>query len=140
MSWADDVIKVCEERKISLGRVVQKAIIETYSILKVRSPVGNPSGWKNPKAHPGYVGGRFRNNWQYGVTSKPTGTLGVTGGPALPNVGPDAHLHRHYIVNNLPYARALEHGHSKQAPNGFVGLTVIEWPSIVARALASESK
>lgn len=29
-----------------------------------------------------------------------------------------------YWTNNTPYAWALEHGHSKQAPNGFVGLAV----------------
>ena len=29
-----------------------------------------------------------------------------------------------YISNNLPYIRALEYGHSKQAPNGMVGTTI----------------
>jgi hypothetical protein len=38
------------------------------------------------------------------------------------------------LSNNLPYAWALEHGHSKQRPNGFVGLTVLEFAAIVDKA------
>jgi hypothetical protein len=40
----------------------------------------------------------------------------------------------HYITNNLPYAWRLEHGHSKQAPAGMVGLTVVEFAGIVDKA------
>ncbi len=31
-----------------------------------------------------------------------------------------------YIVNNLPYIERLEHGWSKQAPAGMVGITAVE--------------
>lgn len=31
-----------------------------------------------------------------------------------------------YIFNNVPYIEALERGHSKQAPNGMVALSVAE--------------
>jgi hypothetical protein len=30
-----------------------------------------------------------------------------------------------YFTNNLPYAQALENGHSNQAPGGMVGLTAL---------------
>jgi hypothetical protein len=31
-----------------------------------------------------------------------------------------------YFTNNLPYAQALENGHSNQAPGGMVGLTALD--------------
>lgn len=31
-----------------------------------------------------------------------------------------------YFTNNLPYASALENGHSNQAPGGMVGLTALD--------------
>lgn len=34
-----------------------------------------------------------------------------------------------YITNSVPYIKALEHGHSKQAPKGMIGLTVNELKS-----------
>ena len=39
-----------------------------------------------------------------------------------------------YLVNNLEYARALEYGHSKQAPKGMVRITVAEFPQVVRKA------
>lgn len=38
-----------------------------------------------------------------------------------------------YIGWTAAYAVALEYGHSKQAPNGFVRLAAQQWPDIVAR-------
>jgi hypothetical protein len=40
----------------------------------------------------------------------------------------------HWIANSLPYIVPLEHGWSKQAPAGMVGLTVTEFQQIVKRA------
>jgi len=73
----------------------------------------------------------FSRNWQYGFGS-------ATGG-IVPDIDPDgdATLRKfdgigqpigvHYIVNNLPYAQALEDGHSwHQAPYGIVGLAMAE--------------
>jgi hypothetical protein len=40
----------------------------------------------------------------------------------------------HYLTNNLPYAYRLEYGWSRQAPNGMVGVTVVEFQSIVNAA------
>jgi hypothetical protein len=37
-----------------------------------------------------------------------------------------------FIVNNLAYVEALENGHSKQAPNGFVKLAMMEVEADIA--------
>ena len=39
-----------------------------------------------------------------------------------------------FIVNNLPYAIPLEYGHSTQAPNGMVRITVERFQQIVDAA------
>lgn len=80
--------------------------------------------------------GRFRGNWQ--VVRNPDAASPVPGiDPAgektiadglrdldgLVKADPMAAVS---IVNPLPYASALEHGHSKQAPRGMVALTAAE--------------
>lgn len=64
--------------------------------------------------------GRLRNNWQ--IT--PRVNLGQ----------------RLFITNNLPYAKPIEDGHSKQAPQGMVKVTVSEFDSIVNKAARSVKK
>ena len=42
----------------------------------------------------------------------------------------------HFIQNSVPYIQALEDGHSRQAPNGMVALTQIEFKDFLTKALA----
>ena len=105
-----------------------------YVVVQIdsRSPVGNPATWKNPPPA-GYVGGRFRGNWQLGVGVVPAGVLAridpggsATVTAAIAEIPRDAAGRVFFYVNNLPYAQRLEHGHSTQAPAGMVGLTLID--------------
>lgn len=118
--------------------------------LVEKSPVGNPELWARPgNAPPGYVGGRFRANWQYGENEAPEGELFEPNAGSYPNadetieretskVEAQAAGKKHFLVNNLPYAMAIEEGHStKQAPAGVVAITVIEFEPIV-RAVVTE--
>lgn len=110
--------------------------------LDERSPVGDASYWKNP-APKGYVGGRFRGNWQLGVGSIPSGETGkidpqgsatleaIVG--AIPEAAAGTIM---YLTNNVPYAQAIEDGHSRQAPSGLVALTAMEFQAIVNEAAA----
>jgi hypothetical protein len=132
--------------------VVGKVLLDIGASLVMKSPVGDATLWQSPPPA-GYAGGRFRGNWQYGFGSAPTGDLpdidpsGDTESSALSNVscgrireGIKGHKISgiHYIANNLPYAQALEDGHSTQAPAplGIVMRTMIEFPGIVKRAQA----
>lgn len=38
-----------------------------------------------------------------------------------------------FVGWSAAYAIYIEHGHSKQAPTGFVGISVLEWPATVAQ-------
>lgn len=41
-----------------------------------------------------------------------------------------------YVGWTANYVQYLEWGHSDQAPNGFIGITALEWPQIVAGEIA----
>ena len=41
-----------------------------------------------------------------------------------------------YFTNNLPYAQALENGHSGQAPGGMVGITAIDAAQLFREAMS----
>jgi hypothetical protein len=123
---------------------VRKVIIDVGASLVAKSPVGDGSLWKHPPPK-GYVGGRFRANWQHGFNVMPSGTksdIDPSGQVSIEAIQSrlgsveKGAFGVHYIVNNLPYARVLEHGHSTQAPSGMVGLTVTEFESIVGKAVS----
>lgn len=83
----------------------------------------------------GYVGGRFKNNWYVGLDSQPTETNDIpdasgqgsnSRGLAVLEVFRVGQVNSIYFTNNLPYAQALENGHSNQAPGSMVGLTALD--------------
>lgn len=87
--------------------------------------------------------GLFRGNWQGSIGGKARGRLGdfdKTGLEAIARLQAVTKAmkagDKFYFSNNLPYARALEYGHSKQAPVGMVRVTLSEFHSVVALAAA----
>lgn len=94
----------------------------------------------------GYVGGRFRGNWQFSIDSPATteiDRIDPSGNATLAEliaqvqaltIGQTA-----YIVNNLPYAVPLEYGHSSQAPSGMVRVTLASFQRIVDEAIRNNS-
>lgn len=133
--FAQQVRTFTEDAKDKTALAVQRIALEMFERVILRSPVGNPSLWKTPR--PGYVGGRFRGNWQVAIGSVPTGTLELTDatGQATINKAQAAALSLEpgqsiTLVNNLPYAQRLEDGYSSQAPAGMVALTVQDFQEI----------
>ncbi len=95
------------------------------------SPVGNPALWRS-KPPKGYHGGQFRRNWQLsigqpvsGIASgvDPSGAIAIAEGLLVLH-GLRVPFSIAYLQNNLPYALPLEQGHSTQAPQGMVAVTV----------------
>ena len=85
----------------------------------------------------GYVGGRFRSNWQLTAGAPASGEVDdiedasetiakIAAAAGDLTIGEVA-----YIVNNLPYAIPLEYGHSTQAPRGMVRITVRQFQELV---------
>jgi len=87
--------------------------------------------------------GRFRANWQYGLGAVPAGLIsdgGTTEAPAAPAqpvaLAPGTGWGNvHYIVNNVPYARPLEYGHSAKG-SAMVRTTIADFAGIVDGAAA----
>jgi hypothetical protein len=139
-------LKAFEDKtKAKADELVGRVTVEIARRLDERSPVGDPTLWKH-KAPPGYVGGRFRGNWQLGVDAVPTGETGridpsgsETISAIVGAVPQQAAGHVFYLTNNSPYAQELEDGHSTQAPNGLVALTAMEFQSIVANDLGEQA-
>lgn len=144
-SFSLDITAFCNKAKERSDAVVRETVIGLGKRLVELSPVGDPTLWKS-KPPPGYVGGRFRANWQYGnlagtgIPMTRSNSIDPSGAESMGRIiegvlGSIART-RHYLVNNLPYAKRLEDGWSGQAPAGMVGLTIIEFKQIVRSAVA----
>jgi hypothetical protein len=121
-----DIQRFVDKAKGNVDLVVRKVALDVFRRVILKSPVDT---------------GRFRGNWQVAINSVPPGTLATTdksGGATISRVSSVALGAKAgqviYLVNNLPYARALEYGWSKQAPAGMVRLTVQEYGAIVTQA------
>jgi hypothetical protein len=144
MTFSSDLTRITEKYKRRINNVVKSVVVDIGERLVEKSPVGNPSLWKNPLSAPeGYVGGAFRANWQHGLNSYPLTTIDSTDNDVSARIEQGAMAGRlgdsHYIVNNLPYSIRLEDGWSTQAPGGIVGLTVTEFGSIVNKVAHERS-
>ena len=131
MSFGSDLEQFEVKTVIKGRKALQKISMDLFKSVILMSPVGNPDLWKHPVR--GYVGGRFKGNWQAGINSAPGGILddedesgGATIGKMVGAIdGKASEGDAIYLVNNLPYAQRLENGWStKQAPNGMVALSI----------------
>ncbi len=132
MTFALDLNKAIEKAKDKADLAVRKITIELFSNVILKSPVGNPDTWKYPVE--GYVGGRFRANWNCSIGSPDRSTSEETdksGSAAIGRVRSEVTKYTLdgrsiYLANSLPYAERLENGWSNQAPQGMVRLSIIE--------------
>lgn len=140
MTFALDLRAFADKTGKRVNRVINKIIIDLGTSLVLKSPVGDAKYWTTAPP-PGYVGGRFRANWQYNVgvidrttTEKvdPSGQTSINS--IVGNVSKKSSGYIRYITNSLPYGDRLENGWSRQAPNGMVKLTLMEFQPIVQAA------
>lgn len=141
MTFALDLQRFAEKTGEKADDAVGAIVTNIAARIDMRSPVGDASYWIS-KPPPGYVGGRFRANWQLGVDTVPSGEVAApdpsgeaTQGRIVAQVPDDAAGKTYWLVNNLPYAQRIEDGWSRQAPTGLVGLTVVEFQQIVREAV-----
>ncbi len=143
-SFGDDLRKIAEKTKERANFIVSKIVTDISTELVEKSPVGDGKYWQSAPP-PGYVGGRFRGNWNLGVGEADGSTTeaidaggAVTIAKIVGKMPADASGKVFFITNSLPYAIALEEGHSpRQAPNGMVAITVLEFEPIVRAAAES---
>lgn len=136
-SFADAVINFGKKTKTTMDKTTRGTVIGLSTAIVRRNPVGTPvtTGQKD------YRGGRSRANWQYGLNSIPTGVIedfdpdgSRTISAIAASIPRQAAGKVHYIANNVDYIGFLEEGSSKQAPNGMVARTILDFQQIVKSA------
>lgn len=158
-SFAADIAKFANKTNRTIDGAVRTVVMELFAEVDRRSPVGDKERWavnvdrKSRGLAPvpaGYIGGHFRVNNQYNFGSLPTGeidgqdksgSVAVATAKAGVYSAPVAGVH--YIANNVPYAMALENGHSSQAPRAPVavyGLAMITITSQLNRIVKGAAK
>ena len=139
-------LKAFADKAPDLARqVVRKVSIDLLTATVLRTPVGNPSLWKNKNAPPGYVGGRLRANWTVALVSPNVSTTDAVDKDGGSTIAAGAQTIQGaegtediWIMNSLPYAIPVEYGHSGvQAPQGMVRISVAEFTAFVERAAAA---
>lgn len=143
MSFSLDISRFVEKAKANSELVVKKIAVDLLASVVDKSPVGNPELWADPSAGAGYVGGRFRGNWQVTFDLPATGETGKIdqSGGQTKQAGSaviqtySAGVGSIYLMNNVPYAQRLEYGWSNQAPQGVVRITVAEFDAFVRKAV-----
>jgi len=102
--------------------LIAALVLETQAALVKESPVDE---------------GIFRANWFIGEnrpdtrTDRRRRTVKAYGGTFKPG-------NKYFITNNLPYARRLADGWSKQAPSGWIGLIAASTEARARRLLGGE--
>jgi hypothetical protein len=140
MSFALDLQKFAEKTGKKADDAVGAIVVRISAELDRRSPVGDATYWQHP-APAGYVGGRFRGSWNLGVGELPANVETVdpsgaaTQGRIIATIPEQASGKVYYLFNATPYGRRIEEGWSRQAPQGVVGLTVIQFQRIVDDAV-----
>ena len=116
MSFATDLDKAVLNIKGFTEKQVRGTLFGLSSRIIKESPVDT---------------GRFRGNWQASIGSPASATtsrLDSTGAGSINDVAVTLQGLKlgqtFYLANNLPYARRLEYGYSKQAPSGFLRINL----------------
>ncbi len=126
--FAEQIRKFAVVAEGIADEVVKEAIEEVGRRVVVRSPI---------------LTGRFVSNWNYAPGAPDINETTLTNVRKVNRIDaiPDkATAFTHFISNSLPYATRLEHGYSKKAPQGMIGVTAVEWEAIVADAALKVAK
>jgi len=143
-----DFAKLMKKAGDNMEALVRASAMELLKRVILKSPVGDPSMWKDPtRVPPGYVGGRFKANWQVSVgviDFNAAAAPDMTGMSSLKRgagaIGSFPLGTQVFITNSLPYSRRIEYNAwSKQAQAGVVRITAMEFKNIV-RQLAKNLK
>lgn len=118
MSFSVDLDRFIKETVTKTDRVYRAIGLQMFGQIMERTPVDT---------------GRLRGNWQTTISNPASGELDVTSSniaqaQLTATVNGVTIRDTIYFTNNLPYALAIEHGHSlRQAPQGMVKVTVAEF-------------
>lgn len=122
-SFAADISKFIEHFGNNMDATVRHVVVLASQGVIMNTPVDT---------------GRLRGNWQFGKVF-PKGELtglDTSGAAAIARIAGQVTSLKAggecWIVNNLPYAGAIEYGHSRiKAPQGMVRITLANLPAAI---------
>ena len=127
-TWSTPPKILIQNIKDKTAKIAQAATYELFGRVERASPVDE---------------GTFRGNWNFGIGAPDLSVNLSARDPDGQRADTQAEKAYEtpvggivYFTNALPYANALEHGWSNQAPRGMVSLTSLQWDDIVAEAAA----
>ena len=130
-----DLDRFARNTNASLDQVARGVASRIFENIVRRTPVGDPTYWKNP-APPGYVGGYARNNWYASLNqttdANPVNTPEGGGTASFSSIGITIAQAKagdvFWIQNGVEYIQFLEEGTAspRQAPVGMVKVTIQE--------------
>ena len=142
MGRYDNIPDAKREVYRNLSKLYRGGALSVFAEIIQQSPVGNPDLWKSGRKPKGYIGGTFRGNWQASV-NEPIKTI-LADAQAVNReedpaqaIGTVTLNDTLYLTNNLPYAQAIEEGHSTQRPSGWVRTIVAQGQSELKRRASS---
>lgn len=118
-TFGKDVMSFALKVAKSNEQIVRGTTIQLFSQIVKLSPVGI---------------GRFRANWFVtGVqpSVKVTENTDFDAGAVAAKIGSIKDWTTFHLTNNLPYACELEFGHSQQAPEGMVRITIRKFNAVI---------
>lgn len=126
------VSRWCEKAKGNADKTLRDVVIAVGSRVVTRTPVDT---------------GKAKGNWTPGVDVEPDAPereiFDKSGAATIANLVKVARTLKagqvFYFVNGVIYIRPLEYGHSQQAAQGMVRITVAEYRAIVDAAVAKLS-
>ena len=124
MSFSLDLKKFADKAGVNVDTVIKSVAEDILTSVVFLSPVDK---------------GTFATNWNVSINSRNTSTTESTAQDAVARGLPTILSFTSgsiNITNALPYAARLENGYSqKQAPQGMVGITVVEWKTHIKKAI-----
>lgn len=105
--------RIADNLGLALGTVLRKIVLDLNTKIVTKCPVDT---------------GRLRASFQTTIgtpttTAPPPGAYGPPSPPPARDYDGKSPI---FIASALPYAEAIENGHSNQAPTGMVAISVIE--------------
>lgn len=139
-----EIRQFAEKAGAGFDTVIKTTLLDLSNRVIMRTPVGQPSLWKNPPP-PGYTGGHARANWQSSIGNPAEGEINAidpNGAATLNNIRvSEAPGNVWWLTNNLPYIQRLEYdGWSTQASEGMVRVTLAELDASIMQAIADLPK
>jgi len=123
MSFSEDIKKFNSNTTKAATEIFRGSALTIFGMVVKLTPVKK---------------GTLRSNWQVGINNAATGEVtdidrgGNKAIKAIKNDTLSAKLgDKIYLTNNLPYAKEIENGNSKQAPHGMVKVAVASWEHVV---------